>query len=83
MSISNAYAEGTSGAPGGVRKPLATTQCLSGVHPDGSALVTMTNLQTERMHRLYHGAWTSQPMRMGTMPRASVSTITQPEDLFH
>ena len=39
------------------------------VHPDGSALITMTNFQTERMYRLYHGAWTSQPMRIGTMPR--------------
>lgn len=39
------------------------------VHPDGSALITMTNFQTERMYWLYHGAWTSQPMRMGTMPR--------------
>ncbi|HTM24586.1 MAG TPA: hypothetical protein VL225_05280 [Vicinamibacterales bacterium] len=39
------------------------------VHPDGSALITMTNFQTERMYRLYHGAWTSQPMHMGTTPR--------------
>ena len=39
------------------------------VHHDGSALITMTNFQTERMYRLYHGAWTGQPMRMSTMPR--------------
>jgi hypothetical protein len=39
------------------------------VHPDGSALVTITNYQTERFYRLYHAAWTSQPMRLGTMPR--------------
>ena len=39
------------------------------VHPDGSALISMTNFQTERMYRLYHGAWTSQPMHIGTMPR--------------
>src|SRR5687768_15527671 len=39
------------------------------VHPDGSALITMTNFETERMYRLQRGAWTSQPMRMGRMPR--------------
>ena len=39
------------------------------VHPDGSALVTITNYQTERFYRLYHAAWTSQPMHLGTMPR--------------
>ena len=39
------------------------------VHPDGSALVTITNFQTERAYRLYHGSWTAQPMRMGTMTR--------------
>jgi hypothetical protein len=39
------------------------------VHPDGSALVSITNFQIERFYRLYHGSWTSQPMRMGTLPR--------------
>src|SRR4029079_6096641 len=26
------------------------------VHPDGSALVTITNFETERFYRLYHGS---------------------------
>jgi hypothetical protein len=39
------------------------------VHPDGSALITITNFETERMYRLQRGSWTSQPMRMGPMPR--------------
>jgi hypothetical protein len=39
------------------------------VHPDGSALITMTNFETERMYRLQRGSWTTQPMRMGPMPR--------------
>ena len=39
------------------------------VHPDGSALITITNYQTERFYRLYHGAWTSQPMHIGTISR--------------
>jgi hypothetical protein len=39
------------------------------VHPDGSAIVTITNFQSEQMYRLMKGAWTTQPMRMGTMVR--------------
>lgn len=39
------------------------------VHPDGSAIVTITNFQTEQMYRLMKGAWTRQPMRMGPMAR--------------
>ena len=39
------------------------------VHPDGSALVTITNYQTERYYRLHHASWTTQPMHIGTRPR--------------
>jgi hypothetical protein len=42
------------------------------VHPDGSALITLLNFQTERTYRLYHGSWTSQPMKMGTMTRTPI-----------
>ena len=40
------------------------------VHPDGSALITLINLRTETTYRLYRGAWTSQPTRVGQFPRA-------------
>jgi hypothetical protein len=40
------------------------------VHPDGSALITLINFQTQQTYRLYHGSWTSQPMRMGQLPHA-------------
>lgn len=42
------------------------------VHPDGSALITMTNYQTERMYRLHQGSWTSQPMLIGTRTRQPI-----------
>ena len=42
------------------------------IHPDGSALTTITNFQTEQMYRLMRGAWTSQPMRVGPMARVPV-----------
>jgi hypothetical protein len=32
-------------------------------------MITITNFETERMYRLQRGSWTSQPMRMGPMPR--------------
>jgi hypothetical protein len=35
-----------------------------GVHPDGSAMITLLNFQTEHTYRLFHGSWTSQPMRL-------------------
>ena len=46
------------------------------VHPDGSALVTITNYQTERFYRLYHAAWTSQPMHLGIGETLSI-TVTR------
>jgi hypothetical protein len=56
------------------------------VHPDGSALVWITNDQTKRSYRLYHGAWTFQPMRMGTVTRrphaTPVNRRTDPIDGF-
>jgi hypothetical protein len=34
-------------------------------HPDGSSMITLLNFQTQRMYRLFRGAWTSQPMKIG------------------
>jgi hypothetical protein len=42
------------------------------VHPDGSALITLINVQTEKTYRLYHASWTSQPMRIGQFPRTPI-----------
>ena len=42
------------------------------VHPDGSALVTITNFETERFYRLYHGSWTAQPMRTSNLTRRPI-----------
>ena len=45
------------------------------VHPDGSALVSITNYQTERFYRLFHGVWTVQPMKMGPVPHRPIQRM--------
>jgi hypothetical protein len=56
------------------------------VHPDGSAIITILNFQPERMYQLMHGAWKTQPMKMGPQPhpptRLRVTRRTDPVDGF-